>query len=81
MQTPCAIPLCDCEPCNDIIQVGGGSGTLQIFPTHGFPNPDTTLFAQQDPAVQSIAIDYDPPNTWYTWDVNQQKWIGPPEIP
>lgn len=80
MQTPAPIPLCCCEPCNATIAVTV-TAQPQIFPTHGFPNPDTYLFPNQNPELQSLAIDYDPPNPWYTWDVNQRKWIGAPEIP
>ena len=81
MQTPSCIPFCCCEPCNDTILVGGGGGTLQIFPTHGFPIPATTLFPLQDPTIQSLAVDYDPPYSQYVWDINAQKWTGAPEIP
>lgn len=53
------------------------SGVLQVF--HG-SGPPTGLQADQNPLIAAIYYN-DENGVWYPWDVTDQAWVMPPEIP
>ena len=69
-----------CPGTTTLTPVPPSTGVRQVWDGNGPPTPVTTVFSGMDPTISNLYYD-DLGGAWYPWDIANQQWVVPPEVP